>query len=304
MAFWIVSHKTDPFYNLALEDSLCELAAEKGEPIVYLWQNRLCCVIGVNQNPWLECSTKEMEKQGALLVRRRTGGGAVCHDLGNLNFSLCFPKYGCDITVGTDIILSALKSLGFSPEATGRNDICISGKKISGSAFRQTSGFALHHGTLLINSDLSLFPRFLTPDSQKLAAKGVRSVESRVANLCDFIPTVTADRIKDAILQKFTEKFGPLSPALDILPDISSAREFYASADFRFGRTPKFSENLSFRLPAFGINAGLTVEKGIVTDCRIWTDSLDTELPQKLEKAVLGKTYSPELLKSEAQKLA
>lgn len=298
MAFAVQNCTDDPFYNLALEEALCAHAARTGEPLLFLWQNRLCCVIGVNQNPWLECNTAEMDARGALLVRRKTGGGAVCHDKGNLNFSFCFPGRDFDLSAGNGIVLSALERLGISAEASGRNDIVVNGKKISGSAFRHSEGFSLHHGTLLVNSDLSLFPKLLTPDSKKLEAKGVRSVSSRVTNLSGIDPSVTVPLLRRELLSAFERRFGS---AVTLSPgdfDVSQSAEHYASAEFRFGRTPHFTESLSFRLPTAGISLGLTVEKGTVTDCQVWTDSLDTGLPQKLTGAILGKPYSPELVRS------
>ena len=301
MPFVIQNSSCDPFVNLALEETLCSYAAEKGETVMFLWQNRLCCVIGINQNPWLECDVEAMDKAGALLVRRRTGGGAVCHDPGNLNFSFCAPKGSFDAQKGNAIVLSALRTLGLNAEASGRNDICVSGKKISGSAFRHSGDFSLHHGTLLVNSELSLFPKFLTPDSQKLNAKGVRSVEARVANLSHFAPDVTVEVLRKALEAAFTEKMGAVETLSPDGFDVSALSEFYASHGFRYGRTPAFSENLSFRLPGAGINVGLTVEKGIVTDCHVWTDSLDTSLPGKLSATLIGRPYSPDLVRSSAE---
>ena len=303
MPFVIQNSSCDPFVNLALEEILCSYAAEKGETVMFLWQNRLCCVIGINQNPWLECDVEAMDKAGALLVRRRTGGGAVCHDLGNLNFSFCAPKGSFDTKKGNAIVLSALRTLGINAAASGRNDICVSGKKISGSAFRHSGDFSLHHGTLLVNSELSLFPKFLTPDSQKLNAKGVRSVEARVANLSDFAPDVTVEVLRIALDAAFTEKMGAVERLSSDSFDVSDLSKFYASHGFRYGRTPAFSENLSFRLPGAGINVGLTVEKGIVTDCHVWTDSLDTSLPGMLSAALIGRPYSPDLVRSSAEVL-
>ena len=303
MAFVIYGNTDNPYYNLATEEKLCAFAREKNSPVLFLWQNRLCCVIGVNQNPWLECNTDEMDRRGALLVRRKTGGGAVCHDLGNLNFSFCRPEKSGSAAEGNEIILSALADLGINAELTGRNDICVSGRKFSGSAFRNAEGFSLHHGTLLVSSDLSLFPKLLTPDSEKLAAKGVRSVSSRVINLSQIRPDLTVEMLASALEKAFCEKFSPvqrLSP--DDLP-VSDEADFYASPEFRFGRTPKFSENISFRLPSCGIQAGLEVEKGVITSCRVWTDSLDTTLSAKLEGIITGKTYTPELVRTEAEKL-
>ncbi len=303
MAYFLSGRANDPYFNLALEERLCAFAGEKAEPVLYLWQNCLCSVIGVNQNPWLECCTAEMERAGALLVRRRTGGGAVCHDLGNLNFSFCYPKGDFSQEAGNRIILSALGALGISAEATGRNDLCANGKKFSGSAFRHTADFSLHHGTLLVSSDLSLFSRLLTPDSQKLEAKGVRSVSSRVTNLCDHCPGLTVEKLKSAIKESFAREFGALKLLNEEAFDVSSAASALSDDSFRLGRTPIFSENISFRLPGGGINASIKVEKGIVSDCIVWTDALDTELPAKLKAALLGKPYSPRLVQAEAERL-
>ena len=303
MAFVVTAKTDNPYTNLALEEKLCAFARDNNTPVLFLWQNRLCCVIGINQNPWLECNTDEMKKCGALLVRRKTGGGAVCHDLGNLNFSFCYPENGYCTEDGNNIILSALSSLGIAAEASGRNDLCISGRKFSGSAFRRAEGFSLHHGTLLVSSELSLFPKLLTPDSEKLKAKGVRSVSSRVTNLADFCPGLTVEKIQNAVENAFINKYGDCTKLDTQSFDIASCAQAYASPLFIYGRTPQFTENVSFRLSSCGIQAGIEVEKGIIKACRIWTDSLDVTISERLENALVGKEYHPNLIREEAEKL-
>ena len=128
-------------------------------------------------------------------------------------------------------------------------------------------------------------------------------MEARVANLSDFAPDVTVEVLRIALEAAFTEKMGAVERLSSDGFDVSALSEFYASHGFRYGRTPAFSENLSFRLPGAGINVGLTVEKGIVTDCHVWTDSLDTSLPGMLSAALIGRPYSPDLVRSSAEVL-
>ncbi len=292
MPFAIFDSPKDPFFNLALEETLCHFAAEENEPVLFLWQNPLCCVIGRNQNPWLECSLSEMERAGALLVRRKTGGGAVVHDGGNLNFSFCMPSEKYDLGRQLSVIVKALSGYGICAEVSGRNDLTVSGRKFSGNAFRHSESFSLHHGTLLINSELGRFGVFLTPDEKKLRAKGVRSVSSRVANLSEFSPEITVSGLCRELVRRFEAEYGKAGVLSAKDFDVSALSGEYASDAFRFGKTPAFSETVSLRCPSGGITVGLSVEGGHISDCAVWSDSLDAELPQKLKPLLLGKPYS------------
>ena len=143
----------DPHYNLAVEQYLLETVAED-QCILYLWQNENTVVIGRNQNPWKECKTTLLSQEGGHLARRLSGGGAVFHDLGNLNFTFLLPQADYDLDKQLDVIQTAVSSLGISTERSGRNDVLAEGRKFSGNAFYKNGNQAYHHGTLLVNADM------------------------------------------------------------------------------------------------------------------------------------------------------
>ena len=196
----------DPYENLALEEALLHRVGE-GELILYLWQNERTVVIGRNQNPWKECRTALLSEEGGHLARRLSGGGAVFHDLGNLNFTFLMPAQDYDLPRQLTVIQRACRSLGIPAERSGRNDLLADGRKFSGNAFYKHNGKAYHHGTLMVDVDLDRVQRYLSPSKAKLAAKGVESVRSRVVNLREFVPTLTVEQLADALIAALAEVY-------------------------------------------------------------------------------------------------
>lgn len=197
-----VAEGTDVHFNLATEAYLME-RTEKDSTALFLWQNSPTVVIGRYQNPFLECDLPAMKADSVKLARRFSGGGAVYHDLGNLCFTFISGRKLYDKNWNFNIIIAALKRFGIESRQSGRNDLLANGLKISGNAFQLTVDKACHHGTLLVNCDMTKLPRYLTPDKKKLEAHGVRSVSSRVANLVSINPDITVDSLKDAIIDEF-----------------------------------------------------------------------------------------------------
>ena len=184
---WLETDNTYPYRNLAMEEYMTAHVPD-GTCILFLWQNRHTVVIGKNQNCWKECRVNFLEEEGGYLVRRLSGGGAVFHDLGNLNFTFIVRKPDYDVDRQLQVILEAVRMLGIQAEKTGRNDITVEGRKFSGNAFYQSGDCCYHHGTLLIHADKDNMSRYLNVPREKLASKGVSSVKSRVANLDEFCP--------------------------------------------------------------------------------------------------------------------
>ena len=196
-----------PYENLALEEALLNRVG-KGELILYLWQNERTVVIGKNQNPWKECRTALLREEGGHLARRLSGGGAVFHDLGNLNFTFLMSTEDYDLSRQLTVLEKACQSLGIPAQRSGRNDLLADGRKFSGNAFYKHNGKAYHHGTLMVDVDMEKVQRYLSPSKAKLAAKGVDSVRSRVVNLREFVPDLTIARLSDALIAALAEVYG------------------------------------------------------------------------------------------------
>ena len=197
---YICSENTSPYYNLAFERSLFDFVDED-TVILYLWQNSHTIVIGKNQNAYAECKVDEFINAGGTLARRPSGGGAVYHDLGNLNFSII-----CNESIAKEhtyqrIVKEALGYFGIVSEFNGRNDLTVDDKKFSGNAFYVKDDVLCQHGTILINSDFKELSKYLTPDISKLERNHVKSVESRVVNLSEISDKITVESMKEAMIK-------------------------------------------------------------------------------------------------------
>lgn len=197
----IITSSTNPYTNLAKELDLLYNSNNKKEQILYLWRNDPVVVIGKHQNPYKECNLKFMKENNIKLARRPTGGGAVYQDLGNTCWTFLGPKFEPKKT--SQIIIDALKSLDIEASLTGRNDIVVDNKKVSGAAFRRHSDYSIHHGTMLINVNMSNLEKSLTVDKSKLQSKGVDSVKSRVMNLKEISPSITHESFCEAAIKSF-----------------------------------------------------------------------------------------------------
>ena len=171
-----------PWHNLAVEEHIL-MTLPPETCVMYLYQHKNAVIIGKNQNAWKECRTEQLKREGGKLARRISGGGAVYHDMGNLNFSFILDRNDYDLHRQLGIILSAVRKLGISAEFSGRNDILSEGAKFSGNAFCYKKTGAFHHGTILVDADMTKLSRYLSVSKDKIASKGVDSVRSRVCNL-------------------------------------------------------------------------------------------------------------------------
>ena len=200
---------TDPYINLGTEEALT-FSAQDDEVIMYLWQNAHTIVIGRNQNPWRECNVERIKQDGVYLARRISGGGAVYHDMGNLNFTFIAKDDLYDIGKQTDVILLACRLLGIDAEKNGRNDLTVDEKKFSGHAYFSSNGYNYHHGTIMMNVNPEDMPKYLRVSEAKLKSKGVSSVRSRVTNLNNYLPEMSdpelIEMMKDALIQIINEK--------------------------------------------------------------------------------------------------
>jgi len=282
---YVFTECTDPYHNLALEEHLLE-TVQPGEIILYLWQNRQTVVIGRNQNAWKEVRVPDLEKDGGHMVRRLSGGGAVYHDLGNLNFTFLTSQADYDVARQTEVILQAVRSFGIPAERTGRNDITVDGRKFSGNAFYKSGGNAYHHGTLLVQVDMANLARYLNVPKQKLKSKGVSSVRARVVNLTELRPDLTIPSLRDALIEAFGKVYGT---EREELPSsridgerVAAGRAKFSAWDLIYGRPIPFTWEGESRFPWGNIQLQLWVESGMVKECAAYSDALDEEMIRQI----------------------
>lgn len=259
--------------------------------MLYFYANENAVIIGKNQNPWRECNLAAMERDGVQLVRRITGGGAVFHDSGNLNFSFITGADRYDLDAQHEIILRAVRSFGIPCEFSGRNDLLADGKKFSGSAFAARGRLRQHHGTLLISADLGRLQRYLNPDPLKLQAKGVTSVRARVTNLADLAADVTPAAMEAAVRRAAAEVMGPLTefvPTAELEQALVPYREKQASWQWRLGRTPSFDLELSTRFAWGGVELLFSLKHVAVESVSVFSDAMDTDLAETLRARLTG----------------
>ncbi len=288
-----ISDSFDPYYNLAIEKHLFDNISE-GCVLLYLWQNRDTVVIGANQNPWAECNLSLLEKEGGKIARRSSGGGAVFHDLGNLNFTFIAHEQDYNLKKNLEVIKKACSLAGIYAQISGRNDILIEGKKFSGNAFYNSKGKCYHHGTLLINADFKKMSRYLTPSQNKLKAKGVKSVSSRVINLSEINTDLTCEQMTENLKTAFEEVYNlkaEFQTHLDY-EDIEKMSREYGSWDFIYKKTAPFETELSARFDFGEITLNLNIQGAIINSIVVYTDSMDYELADKIEAALKGCEYS------------
>ena len=281
----------DPHENLAIEKHLMDITP-KGRCVLYLWQNQNTVVIGKNQNAWLECRTSLLEEEGGKLARRLSGGGAVFHDLGNLNFTFIMPKEDYDLDKQVTVIQRACAFAGIAAEKSGRNDLLAYGRKFSGNAFYQNATHAYHHGTLMVDVDKDKLGRYLSPPKAKLEAKGVASVRSRVVNLKELAPELTIDLMKEYMAKAFAEVYGFDATRLELQEadwaEIAALKETYGSWDYLYGTPLPFSFQCEARYSWGHIQLQLDAKNGIVIGAKVYSDAMDWTLPEVIENALVG----------------
>ncbi|MBQ8797259.1 MAG: lipoate--protein ligase [Oscillospiraceae bacterium] len=281
----------DPYRNIAVEKYLLE-HVEKGCCILYLWQNEHTVVIGRNQNAWSECRTSLLEQEGGHLARRLSGGGAVYHDLGNLNFTFITPDEDYDVDKQLSVIQAACRQLGIQTEMSGRNDLLAQGQKFSGNAFYHSQGKAYHHGTLLVNADMDKLSRYLTPPKAKLEAKGVKSVRSRVTNLSTLCPGLTCEELKKQLVIAFGNIYGHTPQALTLdgsaQTQIAEDAAQLGSWDWLYGKQMPFSFTCEGRFDWGYIQLQLQIASGVIVHAEVYSDAMDWHLPEVVADKLTG----------------
>ncbi len=305
----LISTVFNPWFNLATEDWIFR-DMDPDRQILFIWRNSPTVVIGKNQNPWKECNLGKMEKDRVHLARRQSGGGAVFHDMGNTNFTFLSGIDSYSVEKNFRIITDSLLPFGIRGEVSGRNDITVSDKKVSGSAFKLTSDRAFHHGTLLFSSDLKRLSDYLNPSKLKLQAKGISSVKSRVANLSDFSGNINHESFSEVLISVFFENYGEgkiTELDFDSIKDIKHLKKYYnqlKSREWLFGKTPDFSVSFETRFDWGGIEIEIKTEKNRISSLKVYSDAMPVDLPDIIEEALNGSDFSKEKIKSRLETAA
>lgn len=287
MKFIVKSNTTDPYVNLAAEEYLTK-KVRRGETILFLWQNADTVVIGKNQNSRAECDLQKMKRDGVLLSRRLSGGGAVYHDAGNLCFSFISHADDHDVPARLAVIASACAEFGINAKPTGRNDIEADGRKFSGNAFYSIGKNKCHHGTVLISADKSRLANYLTVSKTKLEAKGIKSARSRVVNLSELVPDITVEAFESALIAAFAPDMTLSMPDQTLFAERT---DFLSSRQWLLGSDPEFTDEIKYRMSEGEFTLKLNVKNGIVTDCRVYTDSLDPTAAERIRAEVIGRKF-------------
>lgn len=291
----------DPRVNLAIEEYLLR-SLPVTDDILLFYINEPSIIVGRNQNALEEINREYVEAHNIHVVRRLSGGGAVYHDHGNLNYSL-ITRGGREDAINfkkfTAPVVTALNEMGIPAELSGRNDILVDGRKVSGTAIYSTSQGIVCHGTLLYKTDLTRLSDALNVKQTKIASKGIKSVRSRVVNISEFLKSPM--NIEDFRLQIMRGIFAPAveipqyhltQKDWDAIQTLSNQR--YMTWEWNFGQSPAFNVQKVQRFPFGEIDARIEVENGLVQSIKFFGDFFGEEDVEILEKLLKGIRYSPE----------
>ena len=305
---YIKNDSNNPYFNLALEEYF--LKTFQGEEYLILWQNEPSIIIGRNQNTIEEINKAFVEENNIKVVRRLSGGGAVYHDLGNLNFTFIVKSSNSNtynFKEFTDSIVASLEKIGVKAEFTGRNDITIEGKKFSGNSQYYYKDRLLHHGTILFNSDLSVVQNALHVKMEKLESKGIKSVKSRVTNVYPYLEKkISTKEFKEILLHSiFKYKDVPYKEYVLDQNDIdkiqSIANEKYATWNWTYGKSPEFNIEKNKRYSFGQLNIKLNVKNGMIKSMGVYGDFFANKDLSKLQEGFIGVKFEEESIREVIQ---
>jgi len=306
----ITSSTKDIFVNLATEEYIFN-NINLDKHMLYLWQNSPAVIIGKHQNPWSECHLSNMEKDNISLARRHSGGGTVYQDIGNSCFTFFSSKNTFSVDRNMEILSKSLfNSFGVVAEKSGRNDMVVGGKKISGSAYKKSFDRALHHGTMLINVDIEAMEKYLHPSKEKLKSKAISSVKSRVMNLAEITQSINHESLSTAIINDFCKMYDEDVSNVNVI-DSSEFRkeksfqihyEKLVDWDWRFGKTPEWDCQYHTKFDWGETTVHILSKQGIIQEIKIYSDSLIPRMIDKLMQYLKGSSLSKEGITEACQK--
>lgn len=285
---YLTNCSTDPYFNLAF-DEYCLENVKSGQPYFFLWRNRPSVIVGLNQNVYSEVNLEYLDAHGITLARRVTGGGAVYHDLQNLNYTIIGAH------PSPEPFVEALRKLGVDAQLTGRNDIFVDGRKCSGYARRVSHGQEIIHGTLMYDVDLETLSHVLDTPFSKMNAKGIASVKSRVCNLKDHLPAMASlDELQAALQDILSGGDQPLPPDIVPLDEVQALSDSkFSTWDFVYGRSKEAGFTRSVKLSCGTVSADFKVEGGVLTHLVFWGDFLFDEPASGLAEKLVGHRFTP-----------
>ena len=297
---FVTTTTNNPSINLALEEKFFN--DKNFDVIVYLWQNKDTIVIGNNQSSFLECNIPSCRRDSVKIVRRMTGGGAVFHDLGNLNFTFIFNLSQHRIEEFLDIIIASLHNLGIDGIQSQRNDLVIDNKKFSGHAYYCEDDRFLFHGTLLINSDLSRLGKYLTPSITKLKNKGINSVRKRVINLSEIV-NISIPEVMKEIYSETKKRFPEIHEEAYDNSFHCNLSEKYDDLKLLETQNPDSSLRLDIKTKLGNFSLIITTKENLIDHMEIYSDALVRLDYTGFINKFLNTAYNETLLREEFIKI-
>ena len=296
---FLSNDSTDPHFNMAF-DEFCLEQLKADEPVFYLWQNRPSVIIGLNQSAYAEVNLPYLRENGIVLARRVTGGGAVYHDLQNLNYTITgrIRDLETDCPAYVETMARALRKLGVPAELSGRNDILVEGRKCSGYAKRISKDRLMIHGTLMYDVDIDTLTHVLDTPGSKLSAAGVSSVRSRVANLKAYLPQFESIKAFQAALQAILAgNDGEIILSETQIAQIEAdADKKYRTWEWIYGHSPVAAFQVRRKFACGNVEAAFSLKAGCIDGLRFSGDFLGNLPPDRIADALQGCRYTREAI--------